>query len=116
MSEENVEKQNRGASTAEEQSEEVNQRSGNAETAQQQDAADSDNREGAGETDQLILDQQQRIQELEQKVEELTETSLRRTAELDNARKRMQRERIQLLETSKAEALERSEERRVGRT
>jgi len=106
MSEENVEKQNRGASTAEEQSEEVNQRSGNAETAQQQDAADSDNREGAGETDQLILDQQQRIQELEQKVEELTETSLRRTAELDNARKRMQRERIQLLETSKAEALE----------
>lgn len=109
MSEENVEKQNRDASTAEEQSEAVNQRSGSAETAEQQDAGavESGNREGAVEdTAQLILDQQQRIQELEQKVEELTETSLRRTAELDNARKRMQRERIQLLETSKAEALE----------
>lgn len=122
MSEENIEKQGRDISASEEQSdgdnlrreEESGQQQGPdaSEPAGQQDP-DASGTEGransnavSDDTDQLVLDQQQRIAELEQKVEELTEISLRRTAELDNARKRMQRERIQLMETSKAQAIE----------
>ncbi len=58
------------------------------------------------ELQQLVLDQQERLGELEMKVEELKESNLRKTAELDNARKRMQRERAQLYEAAKVSAIE----------
>lgn len=58
------------------------------------------------ELQQLVLDQQERLSELELKIDELKEGNLRKTAELDNVRKRMQRERAQLYEAAKATAIE----------
>lgn len=55
---------------------------------------------------QLVLDQQQRIAELERKVDELKEGNLRKSAELDNMKKRMQRDRAQIYESAKIAALE----------
>ncbi|MEX2585576.1 MAG: nucleotide exchange factor GrpE [Balneolaceae bacterium] len=56
--------------------------------------------------DQLLLDQQQRIEELEQRVEELQESNLRRAAELENVKKRVQRERAAIFEQAHAESVE----------
>lgn len=81
-------------------------------TNAEEEAAANDRRESineensAVEPDQLVLDQQKRISELEQKVDELVDSNLRKTAEIDNVRKRMQRERIQLYETAKIQAVE----------
>lgn len=47
-----------------------------------------------------------RIEELEQELSSMKDTMLRKAAELDNVRKRVQRERIQLFEEAKAGALE----------
>lgn len=47
-----------------------------------------------------------RIEELEQELTAMKDTMLRKAAELDNVRKRVQRERIQLFEEAKAGALE----------
>jgi molecular chaperone GrpE len=55
---------------------------------------------------QLLLDQQEQIAELESKVEELREANLRKSAELDNMKKRMQRDRAQIYESAKTAALE----------
>ncbi|MDZ7773466.1 MAG: nucleotide exchange factor GrpE [Balneolaceae bacterium] len=46
------------------------------------------------------------IQEMEQEVGSLKESNLRKTAEMDNFRKRVQRDRAQIYETAKANALE----------
>lgn len=56
--------------------------------------------------EQLLLDQQQRIEELEQRVEELQESNLRRAAELENVKKRVQRERAAIFEQARAESVE----------
>lgn len=58
------------------------------------------------DSDTLIIEQQKRIAELEQQVEELRDTLLRRAAELDNIRKRVQRERIQMNEAARVKAVE----------
>ncbi len=55
---------------------------------------------------QLVLDQQEQLAELENKINELRESNLRKKAELENMMKRMQRERVQIYETSKAAAVE----------
>lgn len=55
---------------------------------------------------QLVLDQQEQLAELEKKITELRESNLRKKAELENMKKRMQRERVQIFETSKAAAVE----------
>lgn len=47
-----------------------------------------------------------RIEELEKELTSMKDTMLRKAAELDNVRKRVQRERIQLFEEAKAGALE----------
>jgi len=65
-----------------------------------------ENPESDIELEQLVLDQQARLHELEVKLGELKESNLRKTAELDNVRKRTQRERTQLYETAKATAIE----------
>lgn len=56
--------------------------------------------------EQLLLDQQQRIEELEQRVEELQKSNLRRAAELENVKKRVQRERAAIFEQARAESVE----------
>ena len=56
--------------------------------------------------DDLILEQQNRIDELERELEEAKEASLRRVAEMDNLRKRLQREKQQIFEQAKITALE----------
>lgn len=55
---------------------------------------------------QLVLDQQKQLAELEEKIQELKESNLRKTAELDNMRKRMDRDRVQVYESAKKSALE----------
>ncbi|MEX2572744.1 MAG: nucleotide exchange factor GrpE [Balneolaceae bacterium] len=86
---------------------EKNRRTNAEEEAAANDRRESINEENSAvEPDQLVLDQQKRISELEQKVDELVDSNLRKTAEIDNVRKRMQRERIQLYETAKIQAVE----------
>jgi molecular chaperone GrpE len=58
------------------------------------------------ELTQLVLDQQKRLEELEKQVEELRQSNLRKTAELDNMKKRMQRDRAQIYESAKTAAIE----------
>lgn len=58
------------------------------------------------ETDQLIEDQQKRINELEEELEKLKDAQLRRVAEMENMRKRMRREREQIFQTAREAALE----------
>ncbi len=58
------------------------------------------------DTDQILLDQQNKINELEQELEQLKETQLRRAAEMENFKKRLQRERDQVFQTSKETSIE----------
>jgi len=79
----------------EEQNREEQIKSGQAATAEEE-----------ADLSQLVLDQQKQLAELEQKVQELKESNLRKTAELDNMRKRMDRDRVQVYEAAKISALE----------
>lgn len=54
----------------------------------------------------LLAERDRRIRDLEQQVSEMKEVHLRKAAELENYRKRVQRERAQIYETAKANALE----------
>lgn len=58
------------------------------------------------DTDQLIIEQQKRINELEEELEKLKDSQLRKAAEMDNMRKRMRREREQVFQTAREAALE----------
>ncbi|MEX0647115.1 MAG: nucleotide exchange factor GrpE [Balneolaceae bacterium] len=58
------------------------------------------------DTDELVEEQQKRINELEEELEKLKDTQLRKAAEMENMRKRMQREREQIFRTSREVALE----------
>ena len=53
-----------------------------------------------------IDEQQLRIEELEKEIASLKDINLRKVAELENTRKRVQRERVQLFEDAKIGALE----------
>lgn len=55
---------------------------------------------------QLLADRDQQVEELEQELTEAKDSHLRKAAELENYRKRVQRERSQIYETAKANALE----------
>lgn len=55
---------------------------------------------------QIIEEQKQGLQELEQQLSDAKDAHLRKAAELENYRKRVQRERSQIYETAKANALE----------
>lgn len=54
----------------------------------------------------LFTSKSEKIKKLEEQLEELKDSNLRKAAELQNVRKRMQRERSQLYETAKINALE----------
>ena len=55
--------------------------------------ADSENETNIDKDLQLIQDQQKRIQELEEELQRVKDTHLRKAAELDNMRKRLNRDR-----------------------
>lgn len=58
------------------------------------------------DTDELIVEQQKRIQELEEELNKLKDSQLRKAAEMENMRKRMRREREQIFQTAREAALE----------
>lgn len=66
----------------------------------------SGEQDNTNETDQLIEDQQKRINELEEELQRLKDSQLRKTAEMENMRKRMRREREQIFQTAREAALE----------
>ena len=57
------------------------------------------------ETDQLIEDQQQRIRELEQEIEQIKDAQLRKAAEMDNMRKRLNRDREMIFQSAREAAV-----------
>lgn len=62
--------------------------------------------EPVDDTDQLIVDQQKRINELEEELERIKDSQLRKAAEMENMRKRMRREREQIFQTAREAALD----------
>lgn len=60
----------------------------------------------AEELRELLVARDQEVEELEQELAEVKDNHLRKAAELENYRKRVQRERSQVYETAKANALE----------
>lgn len=58
------------------------------------------------DVDELVEEQQRRITELEEEVEKLKDAQLRKAAEMENMRKRMQREREQIYRSSREAALQ----------
>lgn len=60
----------------------------------------------AEELRDMLAERDQEIEELEQELAEAKDAHLRKAAELDNYRKRVQRERTQVYEAAKASALE----------
>jgi molecular chaperone GrpE len=62
--------------------------------------------ENQEDVDQLIEDQQKRINELEEELERVKDTQLRKAAEMDNMRKRLQRERELIFKTAREAAIE----------
>ena len=74
-----------------------------SEDAESTDDVQYENQE---DVDQLIEDQQKRINELEEELERVKETQLRKAAEMDNMRKRLQRERELIFKTAREAAIE----------
>jgi molecular chaperone GrpE len=83
--------------------EKVNGEKPDAEVSEKTGSADHQKSDAA---DQLVEEQHQRIQELQQEVERLKDAQLRRTAEMDNMRKRVRRDREQIFQTARESALE----------
>jgi len=87
--------------------EETEQQVAEQEEAIEKDTAETENAEDVQESeDQLVDEEQSRIEELEDELAQTKDSLLRKVAELDNVRKRVQRERVQLFEEAKAGALE----------
>lgn len=61
---------------------------------------------GRDELIELLEEREQKIEELEEKVTDAENAKLRKAAELDNYRKRVQRERSQIYNSAKVNALE----------
>lgn len=57
------------------------------------------------ETDQLIVDQQQRIRELEEEIDQIKDAQLRKAAEMDNMRKRLNRDREMIFQSAREAAV-----------
>ncbi|MDZ7805710.1 MAG: nucleotide exchange factor GrpE [Gracilimonas sp.] len=86
---------------------EAEQKLADQEEAIDQDTEEIENPEEVEDsTDKETDDEQSRIEELEAELAYTKDSMLRKAAELDNIRKRVQRERVQLFEEAKAGALE----------
>ncbi len=60
----------------------------------------------ADELRELLVERDEKVEELEKELAETKDSHLRKAAELENYRKRVQRERAQVFETAKAKAIE----------
>lgn len=60
----------------------------------------------AEELRELLAERDEKVEELQEKLDEAKDSHLRKAAELENYRKRVQRERAQVFETAKAKAIE----------
>lgn len=87
------------------QTEPESESAGDVEESADRAIPDLDNK-SEEELENLVLEQHKRILDLEERVEELREGQLRKAAELENMRKRTQRERVQMVEKAKADAIE----------
>lgn len=86
---------------------ETEQQVADQEEAIEQETDEVENPEKIEETSENETgDEQSRIEELEDELAHTKDSLLRKAAELDNVRKRVQRERVQLFEEAKAGALE----------
>lgn len=88
----------------EEQEVENQEQEGTAEERQEQLAKYEDYE--AEELRELLVKRDEKVKELEEELAEAKDSRLRKAAELDNYRKRVQRERAQVFETAKAKAIE----------
>jgi molecular chaperone GrpE len=70
----------------------------------EQEAASAE--ESNNDLDELLLQQQNRIEELEEEVRKSKETHLRKAAEMENFKKRLQRERDQIIERAREAAVD----------
>lgn len=73
---------------------------------QDQTAAEDKDTELLDEQMQRIREQQEEIENLRKEVESVKETQLRKAAEMENMRKRLERERVQLFENARRAAVE----------
>lgn len=62
--------------------------------------------EASQQDDELMVEQQNRIQQLEEEVQQIRDTHLRKAAEMDNMKKRLQRDRQQVFQTAREAAIE----------
>lgn len=93
-----------------EETEKMDKRQNNEEAVNEEKELNNNENESGAETE--IKDENQpdekdmRITELEEELKTVKDSLLRKAAELENVRKRVQRERIQLFEEAKAAAIE----------
>jgi len=73
---------------------------------QDQTAAEDKDTELLDEQMQRIREQQEEIENLREEVESVKETQLRKAAEMENMRKRLERERVQVFENARRAAVE----------
>ena len=92
---------------------ESNEKVKEEETAEEQQVEESEQQQEsqyadfeADELREMLATRDQKIEELEEELAEAKDAHLRKAAELENYRKRVQRERSQIYETAKANALE----------
>lgn len=94
---------------------ESNEKVSEQESAEEQELHSADQNEDIGtsyegldveELRELLIAREQKIEELQSELSNAKDTHLRKAAELENYRKRMQRERSQIYEKAKASALE----------
>ncbi len=81
------------------------------ETVEQQDSKEAVEEQepvesGTNDLDSLLEEQQKRIEELNQEIVNMKDAHLRKAAEMDNMRKRLQREREQIYRFAKEAAVE----------
>jgi len=72
----------------------------------EQETGENERIETEQELDQLIEDQQVKIQELEEELKQVRDTQLRKAAEMDNMRKRLQRDREHIYQAAKETAVQ----------
>lgn len=75
------------------------------EIVEELDQSEPELNEQIDEVDQLIEDQQQRIRELEEEISQIKDAQLRKAAEMDNMRKRLNRDREMIFQSAREAAV-----------
>lgn len=70
------------------------------------DTSSNENSDSIDELDELVEQQQQRINELEEEIQSVKDNHLRKAAEMENFKKRLQRERESVYQKSRENAIE----------